>query len=168
MNYDYSDTNTAEQYNTLLLLDETISKKNLNIVVTFHILGGTALLFHGMSSVSTIDIDVANSLSSTVKDIVEPFVSDNASEVATLAKNYKERLIPYKENEFKNLKVYLLSLEDLVITKLGAGRHKDFEDLKLTGIMQNVNYNLLTEIINNEIEDPRKRSNLMVALARLE
>lgn len=148
--YDYSGTNLAEQYNTLILLDTEFEKHKNIVKPEFHILGGTALLFHGLGAVVTIDIDTANALSQEVKNIVEPFISDNASEVATLAKNYKKRLVQYNPQIFRNIDVYLLSIEDLIITKLGAGRHKDIEDLKHTDIVDKCDKELVMQIIKNE------------------
>lgn len=163
--YDYSGSNESEQFNTLLLLDNAF-KANTGVKPVFHILGGTALLFHGISSVVTIDIDTANSLTEDVKKVVEPFISDNASEVATLAKNYNTRLIRYKEDIFKNIEVYILSIEDLVITKLGAGRHKDIEDLTKTDLLKRCDYSTLFSIINSEFETA-KASQLLIKLSSL-
>lgn len=164
--YDYTDSNTSEQYNTLVLLDNVLAKHSIRVRPEFHILGGTALLFHGVSAVVTIDIDTANRLTDEVKAVVEPFISDNASEVATLAKNYKQRLVAYKPEIFKNIDVYILSLEDIVITKLGAGRHKDIEDLTKTDLLKKCDYSKLFNIINTEFAT-QDASNLLIKLSTL-
>lgn len=150
--YDFSQSNASEQYNTLVLLDHEFGKQKLPVKPKFYILGGTALLFHGIQAVVTIDIDTANRLSKEIKEVVEPFISDNASEVATLAKNYEKRLIPYKPEVFKNIKVYILSLEDIAITKLGAARHKDIEDLAKTPLLEMCNKQKLSDIISDEFD----------------
>lgn len=165
-NYVFDDTNVSEQLNTLILLDNEFSKHPELRTPEFHILGGTALLFHGVSSVSTIDIDTANSITNEVKRIVEPFISDNASEVATLAKNYKSRLVPYRQDIFKNINVSILSIEDLIITKLGAARHKDIEDLTKTDLLKRCDYSKLFTIINSEFETS-KASELLIRLSRI-
>ena len=165
-NYIFDDSNESEQLNTLILLDNEFNKHPELQKPEFHILGGTALLFHGISSVVTIDIDTANSITNEVKRIVEPFISDNASEVATLAKNYKNRLVPYREDIFKNINVCILSIEDLIITKLGAGRHKDMEDLTKTDILKRCDYSKLFAIINSEFETS-KASELLIKLSSI-
>lgn len=165
MDWDFNDNLVAEQFNTLLLLDKQFDSARVKPV--FHILGGTALLFHGVESVVTIDIDVANKLTDEIKQVVEPFVSDAASEVAVLPKLYETRLVPYKEDCFKNIKVYLLSIEDLIITKLGAGRFKDIEDLTKTGIFKNVDLGKITSIINAEFPSALA-SQLLIQLLKIE
>lgn len=149
--YLFDESNSSEQYNTLLMLDAAFEKNKTGIRPVFHLLGGTALLFHGVTAVATIDIDTANRLSNSVRRIVEPFVSDNASEVAVLASNYTKRLVPYKEDIFVHIKVYILSIEDLVITKLGAGRVKDIEDLTRTDILQRCDFCKLYTIMKEEL-----------------
>lgn len=142
-------------------------KYPIGIHPVFHVLGGSALVFHGVSSVATIDIDVANKLNDKIRNLVDDFISDNASEVAVLPKRYMNRLVPFHAEEFKHITVYLLSLEDLVVTKLGSFRHKDKEDLTKTDLMQKVNYDKLLEIIREEFDEEMK-SNLLVRLASLE
>jgi hypothetical protein len=148
-------------------LDSVFETNKTGIRPVFHLLGGTALLFHGIVSISTIDIDTANRLTDRVRDLVEPFISDNASEVATLAKHYTSRLIPYKPEVFRNMDVYLLSLEDLVITKLGAGRFKDIEDLTKTDIMRRCDFDKLSKIIMEEF-DTSTTSKLLIRLSKLD
>lgn len=168
MDWRLDDSLESEQFNTLVLVDKLFERYPQGIVPVFHILGGTALVFHGVTSVSTIDIDVANRLDSNVKSLVSDFVSDNASEVATLAKRYEMRLIPFHDGDFRHISVRLLSPEDLVITKLGSFRHKDKEDLTKTSIMQMVDYDKLLTIIREEFDDEQIRSRLLVNLASLE
>lgn len=149
--WSFDNTNVAEQYNVLLMLDKSFENKEIAVRPVFHILGGTALLFHGISAVVTIDIDTANALTDEIKEVVEPFISDNASDVATLAKNYEQRMLRYFPDIFKNIDVYYLSIEDLVITKLGAGRAKDIEDLTKTDLLQKCDMEKLLNIMITEL-----------------
>lgn len=167
MEWQLDDSLESEQLNTLILIDKLFEKYPQGISPVFHVLGGTALVFHGISSVATIDIDVANRLNDKVKALVSDFISDNASEVAVLPKNYERRLVPFRAESFTHISVYLLSLEDLAITKLGSFRHKDKEDLIKTDLMKRVNYDSLLEIINKEFDEVTK-SKLLVNLASLE
>lgn len=149
--YNWSDTPEAEQYNTLVLIDAELKKRECNAKIKLNLIGGTALLFHRIVGISTVDIDVANKLKEDVKEVCEPFISDEASYVATLAKNYEQRLVPYHADEFDCLDVYLLSIEDLIISKLGAGRFKDFEDLTKTDAREHCDFAKLMQIINTEL-----------------
>lgn len=162
MYWNFGDDLKSEQENTLILLDKQF--ENRQVRPSFEILGGTALLLHGIEHVVTVDIDVANKLDEEVRSIVEPLISDAASEVATLARNYKQRLVPYKKELFKNIDVYLLSKEDLIITKLGAARYKDVEDLTRTSILKDADINDITEIINSEFDAMTSSALLMKLL----
>lgn len=164
MNWRFDETMEAEQYNTLVMLDTAFAKMPVAIHPVFHVLGGTALVFHGCLAVATVDIDVANKLSPKVKEMVEPFVSDEASYVATLPKNYVERLVPYCPGDFNNIEVFLLSLEDLVITKLGAWRSKDKDDIGKTDLLKRANLDKVYEILKSEF-DENSRIRLMQRLA---
>ena len=162
MYWNFGDDLKSEQENTLILLDKQF--ENRQVRPSFEILGGTALLLHDIEHVVTVDIDVANKLDEEVRSIVEPLISDAASEVATLARNYKQRLVPYKKELFKNIDVYLLSKEDLIITKLGAARYKDVEDLTRTSILRDAEIDDITEIINSEFDAMTSSALLMKLL----
>ena len=162
MYWNFGDDLKSEQENTLILLDKQFENKQVR--PSFEILGGTALLLHDIEHVVTVDIDVANKLDEEVRSIVEPLISDAASEVATLARNYKQRLVPYKKELFKNIDVYLLSKEDLIITKLGAARYKDVEDLTRTSILRDAEIDDITEIINSEFDAMTSSALLMKLL----
>lgn len=171
MNYDYWNiTNSieGELSNTLLIVDNIVSKKNLGVVPEFHILGGAALIFNGINYDSTLDIDIVNRIDTFIKE--DMFISDLASEVAYVAYNYKSRLIPYKEGTFKSIKVYTLSNEDIVITKLSSNRAKDENQLKSTNIIDKMNLELFNNILVTEILDPiiqlRIESRLSILLNR--
>lgn len=142
----------AEQHNTLVMVDEIIGRAHLAMKPSFEILGGTALLLHGIEAVFTVDIDCANAQSETVKQLVEPFISDMASTVAVLPRNYKSRLKEYNFGEFNNIEVYLISIPDIVISKLGAWRFKDREDLSKTGVLARCDMGQIISIINDEFD----------------
>lgn len=164
--YKQEDTLFAEQHNTLVMIDEIIGKAHLSMQPVFEILGGTALLLHGVEAVFTVDIDLANRQSDEVKALIEPFVSDMASTVVKLPVKYKDRLVRYPEGEFDNIQVYILSIEDLVITKLAAWRPKDIEDLTKTGLFNMCDFSKLTSIINGEFE-VAQASELLLRLASI-
>lgn len=149
--YSYEDSVEAEQNNTLLMIDALLARENIHDTALY-ILGGTALLFHHVTDSVTVDIDVANKLSKDVLEATSPFISDNASEVAVLATNYKDRSIPYHVGDYSHIRVFLLSIEDLIVTKLGSSRIKDLDDLRYSKIMCKCDTELLESIINNELD----------------
>lgn len=164
--YKYDKSLASEQHNTLVMLDAALAKADLAMRPSFEILGGTAMTFHSIDAVFTVDIDLANKQQKQVKEIVEPFVSDMAADVATLPRNYRERLVPYSGGEFESFDVYLLSIEDLVITKLGSWRVKDQEDLAKTDILKKADLRKVQQIINTEFK-PDMASKLLVRFSSI-
>lgn len=150
-NYKFGDDCWTEQYNTLLLLDKIMENKSYKEKVKLYICGGTALLFHNILDIVTIDIDVCVRLDREVLDDVEPFVNDMAAGVVVLTMNWKKRAIRYKEEDFKNFEVYLMSLEDLIISKLAAWRYKDKEDLKCVDKLCHIRIHDVCKLIDTEI-----------------
>lgn len=149
--YDTSDTPKAELENNLTLVNEIVRMRNLKGKPEFYILGGAALIFHALNYDVTLDIDTANRIESSIKDEVSPFIDDAASEVVDLGTNYRTRLVPYRE-DLDCIKVYLLSLEDLLITKLISARRKDLVSSRDSGILDRVNFELLTKILMEEYD----------------
>lgn len=153
--YRLDDTTYAEQFNTLIILDDILSKSKVTDVVepSFIIVGGTAILFHGIDAVVTIDIDCANKIPDKIKDLCGELITDMASSVICFPKNYEERLVRFEESKIDNMKIFLPSIEDLVITKLHAGRMKDMQDIKKYKLLEKCNYDLLVNIIETEMSE---------------
>lgn len=151
----------AEQFNSLLLVDDIIKREKLDHKPVFELVGGTAILFHGIKAVFTVDIDCVNRLTKRVKELTDIFISDMASEVALLPEKYKYRLLDFEEDKFEAISVKLLSLEDLVVTKLAAFRSKDKEDLTTTTLLDKCDYNKIQDIICLEV--PKSLSNELLS-----
>lgn len=151
--YKFTDDNASEQHNTLVLLDTILNGHTFEKRTEFCVCGGTAMLFHGLLDAATVDIDVCNTVDKTVLELVEPFISDAARDVIKLPTKWQSRVVRYGENVFKNFDVYILSLADIVVTKLYAWRYKDREDLKYTSILRNVDGLLLRKIIREELPE---------------
>lgn len=147
--YQLEDTVSAELNNNLTLVDLHIGTMCLNYRPEFYILGGAALVFYKLDYNVTLDIDIANEMDERVSDYVSPFISDNASEVATIAVNYRQRAERFR-SDLKFIDVYLLSYEDLFITKLATGRPRDIKSLCTSGIYEKLDLKLLMQIINTE------------------
>lgn len=151
MSYIEDDSLYAEQFNTLLLVNEIVKREKLDYTPVFELLGGTALLLHGVKSVFTVDIDCANKMTENVSNLVEGFISDMASEVVTLPRLYQTRLRVFEQDRFDSIAILLLSMEDLIVTKLVAFRSKDKEDLIATSILDDCNIALVKSIIEKEV-----------------
>lgn len=150
-NYITEDSLWAEQFNALLLVNDIIKKEQLDHKPIFELVGGTAILFHGIEAVFTVDIDCVNKLTDRVKKLTDVFISDMAGDVALLPRLYELRLVDFEQDKFDSIVVKLLSIEDLVITKLGAFRSKDKEDLLTTTMLDKCNMETLQYIIANEV-----------------
>lgn len=149
-NYRTEDTVEAELNNNLTIINCIVDTKKLNSKPVFYILGGAAMVFHGLNYKSTLDIDTANRLSTELMEQVSEFIDDGASMVSLLPNNYVSRAIRIRE-DLTNIEVYILSLEDLLITKLHCGRRKDFKAIHDTKLLHKVNKVLLQKIIATEL-----------------
>lgn len=143
----------SEQMNTLIIIDASVGAMKLKHRPQFHILGGTALIFHGLKYAVTLDIDTANKIDAEVRGAIDALISDDASNVAVLPQDYEDRLQPFMKNTLKYIDVYLLSKEDLFITKVSSGRHKDIIDILKTGLYNHCDKEILKQAIRNISED---------------
>jgi hypothetical protein len=134
--YDLSDSVEAELNNSLVIVNEIVKRKQLDSKPEFYIIGGAAMVFHGLNYNATLDIDIANKIGDNIRDAISDFVSDDASNVVILGDNYKSRAVKIKSN-LDAINVYIVSQEDLLITKLlGAKvRRKDRDALKHSGLL---------------------------------
>lgn len=165
----WADENSVEGEitNTLILVDKIVESMQIKAIPEFHILGGAALILNGINYATTLDIDTANSIDSRIREEVSCFVNDMASEVTILPKNYKSRLIPFKEELFHYIKVFTLCNEDLVFTKLSSNRRKDLDQLKTTNILSNIDYEKMNQITEEESPNPVVKLMVQSKLSKL-
>lgn len=116
-------------------LDATAGKagiKNLKIILC----GGLATIAYGMPKRATLDIDadidtdfeVIEKLKKNIKFPAE-FTSDISRwSMIDIPHGYRRRVISYNPVKTKNIRVFLLSPLDLIISKLRVFRDKDIED----------------------------------------
>jgi len=136
-----------EVMENLLMADEYLPAmfpevKDLSFVVTV----GASFLLKGYTNKFTLDIDSITEMDDSVVSYLESFSINNAaSEVTPLSSSYKERLTKIC-GEFSVMNIYVLSNEDLVASKMGRLSDDDLRDIEDTGIMEDVNMALLTEI----------------------
>lgn len=104
------------------------------------ITGGSSFLLKGLKNKFTLDIDTISELDEDVAMFLESFaINNHAREVTVLPSGFNERLVKF-EGGFKTLEVYLLSNEDLVISKLGNRcSEDDIQDILDTKILDYVN-----------------------------
>ncbi len=120
-----------------------------------YLLGGGACILGEYTTRATLDIDFVDLGYPAKYGKVFSLLRDYDMleyESTLLSPNYKERAI--KLNEFKYINVYVLSKEDIAISKVIRLAEKDFEDLN--EIIPNCN----KEILNNIIEEILNREDL--------
>lgn len=149
-NWDLSSSEKGELINNLIIIDKIVESLNRSAAPVFYILGGAALMLNGINYKSTLDIDTANRISDDIKEEISMFIDDAASEVVVLPTHYETRLIPFMENDLESIRVFILSNEDLVFTKLASDRRKDLAQLRTTNILLKIDVALLNKIINEE------------------
>lgn len=151
--YALTDTVASELHNNLVLVNVIVASKNLKAKPQFFILGGAAMVFHALNYSATLDIDTANKVEESIREDVSMFIDDNASEVTSLGKHYKKRAIRYGETVFSSIEVYLLSYEDLLLTKLFSARRKDLTSVKQSGILHKIEKETISSILNTEYSE---------------
>lgn len=147
--YSLGDGIKNELHNNLILVNAIVGRMQLESIPEFQILGGAALVFYGLMDRLTMDIDIANTMDARLRSEIDVFISDQASAVVKLGKNYRSRLVPYMQ-QLTSIKVYLLSREDIVITKMMSNRRKDIADLLDSGILTASVIQNTMEILQNE------------------
>lgn len=117
------------------------------------IVGGGALILLGYRVKATHDIDIINhSLPHPLQKLMEKY--DMSTNVLAYNDCFPDDYISRaKELNINTTKIifYVLSLEDLVISKLAAYRDKDLRDITSEAVLQNINWDTL-EILAEEIK----------------
>ena len=113
------------------------------------IVGGSALVLMDKIYRSTHDIDSIAS-SEKIQPLLEAYnINMNVKAYLTnFPEDYLTRLIPV-ELDTKKVKFYTVSTEDLVVSKLCAGRDKDTEDIEGKEVTDHLDWNLLDRLIDD-------------------
>lgn len=111
------------------------------------IVGGSALVLMDKIYRSTHDIDSIAS-SEKIQPLLEAYnINMNVKAYLTnFPDDYRERLVPV-DIETKKVKFYTVSTEDLVVSKLCAGREKDIEDIESGEVTKHLDWDLLDRLI---------------------
>lgn len=161
--YKFEDTVASELHNNILIIDKIVQKRNLRSKPQFFILGGAALVLYSLNYNATLDIDTANKIEEGIREDVSLFINDGAHLVTSLGSKYQERAQRYCKNELTSIEVYLLSYEDLLLTKLFSGRRKDMIAILTSGILQVVDREKVKKILFNEYTESHRLAILGMA-----
>ena len=113
------------------------------------IVGGSALVLMDKIYRSTHDIDSIDS-SEKIQPLLELYnINMNVKAYSlNFPEDYRERLVPVDINTAK-VKFYTVSAEDLIVSKLCAGREKDIEDIEKSEVTDNLDWGLLDRLIED-------------------
>lgn len=113
------------------------------------IVGGSALVLMDKIYRSTHDIDSIAS-SEKIQPLLETYnINMNVKAYLTnFPDDYTTRLVPV-DIETKKIKFYTVSTEDLVVSKLCAGRDKDIEDIEGAEVTKHLDWDLLDRLIDD-------------------
>jgi len=106
--------------------------KDLRIIIC----GGLAAIAYGLEKRPTLDIDAEIDADFTIIEKLKKnikFPAELTSDISRwsmidIPEGYRERVIPLNIVKTKNIKVFLLSPLDLIISKLRVFRDKDIQD----------------------------------------
>lgn len=133
--------------------DVYLQKFNDKIKYECYIVGGGAMLLLGLIPRATMDIDVIRCTSKTLIELM-PNYDINMNVTAYLgcfADDYCNRAIKLNLDT-KVIDFYVLSLEDLVVSKLAAGRTKDLKDIRQPEVIKHLDWKKLEELIDYTME----------------
>ena len=109
-------------YSELEKINRVLAYRNL--FLDLKIVGGAALIFNGISSVETQDIDTIERISSEIKEICDEFSLDINTDAMDYIENYADcEFIEDEYKTFSNIYITYLSLVDTIRTKL-----KNYQD----------------------------------------
>lgn len=118
-----------------------------------YIVGGGALLILNLIPRATNDIDIIHCTERKLIDLMKNYnMNMNVKTyIDCFPDNYFERAIKL-DIETQLIDFYILSIEDLVVSKLSAGRDKDFEDIQQETVINSIKWDKLEELIELAIE----------------
>lgn len=114
-----------------------------------YLVGGGALILQSFIPRSTHNIDTINVKNNSLSELMEKY-DINANSNAYLdcfANDYQSRAVKLNLGT-KVIDYYTLSLEDVVISKIAAGREKDIEDINNKNVVKAINWELLGQLAN--------------------
>jgi hypothetical protein len=145
---DYNDLKFILSKMNLLLEGEDVPKP-----LELHLLGGAACVLGGHIERATIDFDfIDTSVPAIYGRILNILRYFHIVEwyYLPVSYSYTERMEYIFQSEFKNIKIGVLSKEDLIISKLGRFNERDIEDINK--LIKNADKVLISVIYNEVIK----------------
>lgn len=119
-----------------------------NLKCECYIVGGGAMLIMDLIPRATYDIDILKCTATQLIGLMEKYdMNMNVSaHICNFADDYISRA---KKLDLKTYVVdfYVLSLEDLVASKLSSSREKDMEDIRHPNVVSRINWDKLDELV---------------------
>ena len=119
------------------------------------ITGGSALVFHGCLEKATLDIDFIELSSVLDKYLLQrqDKIFNSASQVFLyyFPEDFLDRSVPIDTGDTK-IRFSLVSLEDLVVSKLPSYRDKDIADIRNTEVVRRLNLDLLDRLVGEKAQ----------------
>ena len=118
-----------------------------------YIVGGGAFVLTDRINRMTSDVDVLGAVPDDILKLMQKYnINTNVNAyLCFFAYDFLARAEKLDVGS-KYVDFYVLSLEDLVASKLASGRDKDLEDIKKFETVSNINWSLLDKIIETIIE----------------
>ena len=140
--------------NLLILKDGLVYAHFPNERFKVYIVGGAALMLLATEEKITNDIDIlAVSDRKIVPSLMDKTFNDRVQCTSdSFSIECKDRAIKIDIGETLCLDYHTLCLEDIVSSKLYAGRPKDINDLKNPKIKEHINWELLDQIVYEEMK----------------
>lgn len=119
------------------------------------ITGGSALVLHGCLERATKDVDfieLSNVLNKYLRTRQDKILN-SASQVFlyNFPEDFLDRIVPVAELQTK-IRYYLVSLEDLVVSKMASYRDKDIQDVRNPEVVKRLDFGLLDRLIEEKAE----------------
>jgi hypothetical protein len=149
-------------------IDKILEIDGFNLEIC--LIGGIACILSNIENRYTIDYDLLNmDYSPQVRSYLNLFNPYDLVdfEATTIPKSYKERLkIVYNG---KYIKCYILSIEDIIVSKLCRNYNKDFKDIDV--LIKTADIQLIKALINETKSDignryPRIEENFEISVKR--
>lgn len=143
-----------EIINLILLADERLKQElNSDEKIELILVGGSALLIKGIISRATLDIDTYLINDKNIRNILNEYnINDDAGRVMTICSDFEKRL--EKINlPLEKINLYILSDYDLIISKIGSQRPKDFEDISNPKLLKKIDFDKLEDLLKEAIID---------------
>lgn len=152
--------------NDLRFIDNIVGHMMPGSLLEFYLAGGSACVLAGYMERATKDFDIVDlGYDSTVGKILNYLQPYDLLDVnhAEIAYNFKERAVLL--DGLNNIKVFVLSREDIIASKIGRYEEKDRNDINI--LMDNANLSLVAHCINDtfiSIQNPKRKQRYLTHL----